>query len=321
MVAGDGAEMVAGAGAEIAAGSRAEILDLDKIELPPLAARHAASDASARDRTETVAAPVERGLAMTIGGQDYWLPATQVVEVLTGGSTIEVPWADPLVPAILPHGTGMLPLVRIDVLLGLEAVVQGPLVVARAGSRDIVFQVDEIPRIAVSGTTPVLPLASLVEPLPGGGSETARAVVESARAAAGEAWLSFILEQQPCLLPLRMVQSVAAGSRLAVLPAGAPRALIGARAIGGRILPVVDQRHALGLSENEPSTVDIVVAPRDAPHFILAARQIDGIVRLRPDMIRLTGGRTMIDGVVRLGDRLAWMLAPAALAPTGHVAE
>jgi hypothetical protein len=63
-----------------------------------------------------------------------------------------------------------------------------------------------------------------------------------------------------------------------------------------------------------------VVAPRDAPHFILAAQQIDGIVRLRPDMVRSTGGRTIIDGVVRLGERLAWTLVPAALAPTRQVA-
>jgi chemotaxis signal transduction protein len=300
-------------------GAEREILDLDKIDLPPLAARHAASEASAVARTETVSAPEARGLAMTIGGQAYWLPAAEVVEVLEAGSIIDVPWADPLIPAILPHGTDMLPLVRVDLLLGLEAAPGGPLVVARTQNRLIVFQIDEVSGITIGGTTRVLPLAGLLEPLPGGQLETAGLFLRTARTPE-DAWLSFVLEQQPCLLPLHMVQSVAAGSRLAALPAGAPRALIGARAIGGRILPVVDQRHALGLSANEPSTVDIVVAPRDAPHFILAAQQIDGIVRLRPDMVRSTGGRTIIDGVVRLGERLAWTLVPAALAPTRQVA-
>jgi chemotaxis signal transduction protein len=299
---------------ESGAESGVEILDLDKIELPPLAARHTASETSASRRTDTVSAPEERGLAMTIGGQAYWLPAAQVVEVLETGSVIDVPWADPLVPAILPRGTGMLPLVRVDRLLGLEAAAYGPLVVARAGSRQVAFQIDDISGIAVGGTTRVLALAGLLESLPGGEPETARPAVKSARIA-DDAWLSFILEHQLCLLPLHMIQSVSAGSRLAALPAGAPRGLIGARAIGGRILPVMDQRQALGLFANEPSTVDIVVTPREAPHFILTARQIDGIVRQRADMVRSTGSQAMIDGVVRLGDRLAWMLSPSALAP------
>jgi chemotaxis signal transduction protein len=93
------------------------------------------------------------------------------------------------------------------------------------------------------------------------------------------------------------------------------------RAIGGRILPVVDQRQALGLTANEPATVDVVVAPPDTPQFILAAQQIDGIVRLRSDLVRSIGRGTMIDGVMRLGDRLAWLLSPSALAPMSEDAR
>ena len=301
-------------GVRSAAEAGAEMLDLEEIDLPPPNARHGASEPSASRLTETVSAPEERGLAMTIGGQTYWLRAAQVVEVLDPGPVIDVPWADPLAPAILPHGKAMIPLVRVDRLLGLEAAAHGPLVVARTGSREVVFQVDETSGIAAGGTARVLPLAGLLEQQPGGEPEPDRPAVESARVA-DETWLSFVLEHQVCMLPLRVIQSVSTGSRLAALPAGAPRGLVGARAIGGRILPVVDQRRALGLSANEPSAVDIVVAPRGAPHFILVARQIDGIVRLGPAMVRSTGGQTMIDGVVRLGDRLAWMLAPAALAP------
>jgi chemotaxis signal transduction protein len=296
-----------------------EIWDLDKIALPPLAARHAASDASADERTATASEPLERGLAVKIGGQRYWLPSAQVAEVLEATAPIEVPWADPRVPAILIHGSSVLPVVRVDLLLGLEAAPGGPLIVACAGTRRIILQVDETSGITTSSTTPVLPLVALLESLPGNSQETVKPRGESVRTL-DEAWLAFVLEHQTCLLPLRLVLSVAAGSHRAAIPAGAPRALIGVSAIGGRILPVVDQRQALGLSTNEPSAVDIVVAPPDAPHFILAAQQIDGIVRLRADLVRATGGRTMIDGVAHLGDRLVWLLAPAALAPTAEVA-
>jgi chemotaxis signal transduction protein len=309
-------------GVRLAARSTVEILDLDKIELPPATPQPIRSGTSGRSGTngrrepDTRASPAERGLAMTIEGRDAWLSLTHVHEVLQNAVPINVPWADPNAPAIVIHGGETLPLVRIDRLLGLEASASGPVVIVYVNGGRIAFQVDEIAGITERGLKSVVALAELLAPL-SGGDETATRLPAPATRTTEDPWLAIVLERQPCLLPLRMVRSVAAGSKPTALPAGAPRALTGVRAIGGRILPVVDQRQALGLTANEPQAVDIVVAPRDAPQFILSAQQIDGIVRPRPDMVRGTGSGTMIDGVVRLGERLAWLLSPSGLAPSG----
>jgi chemotaxis signal transduction protein len=303
-------------GVLLATRSTVEILDLDKIELPPATPRPVRSGANGRREPDTRASPAERGLGMTIEGREFWLPLAHVDEVVQDAAPIDVPWADPRAPAIVIHGGDTLALVRIDRLLGLEASRDGPVVIAYANGGRIAFRVDEIAAIIERGLKPVVALSELLAQLPGGDKNVTRLPAPAVRTAE-DPWLAIVLERQPCLLPLRMVRSVAAGSRPTALPAGAPRALTGVRAIGGRILPVVDQRQALGLTANEPQAVDIVVAPRDAPQFILSAQQIDGIVRLRPDMVRGTGSGTMIDGVVRLGQRLAWLLSPSGLSPSG----
>jgi len=303
-------------GIRLAEGNDAEILGLDEIELPTQYARPTPADANHRQQTGTVSAPADRGLMMTVAGQAWWLPLTQIVAIHDTAPDVPVPWADPRVPALIIDGDDAVALLRLDLLLGLGSTPSGPIVVARAKAQRIGFRVDTIDGIADRGTVAALPLVALLEPLPGSDQETSGIRVEPARAAE-DAWLAIVLEHQPCLLPLGMVQSVAAALRpAALLPAGAPPGLKGVRAMSGRILPVVDQRQALGLTAEEPAGVDIVIARPGAPHFILAAQQIDGIVRLRPDMIRSTGGGTMIAGVVRLGDRVSWLLAPSALAPS-----
>jgi chemotaxis signal transduction protein len=303
-------------GVRLAARSTVKLLDLDKIELPPPTPRPVRSGANGRREPDTRASPAERGLAMTIEGRDFWLPLPQVDEVVQHTVPINVPWADPSAPAIVIHGGETLALVRIARLLGLEASPRGPVVIVYVNGGRIAFRVDEIAGITERGLMPVVALSELLAALPGG-EESPTCRPAPAIRTAEDPWLAIVLERQPCVLPLRMVRSVTAGSRPTALPAGAPRALTGVRAIGGRILPVVDQRQALGLTANEPQAVDIVVAPRDAPQFILSAQQIDGIVRLRPDMVRGTGSGTMIDGVVRLDERLAWLLSPSGLAPSG----
>jgi chemotaxis signal transduction protein len=299
-----------------AAQADAEILNLDAIELPGAAARHTSSDANGDRKTEPAAPLQERGLAITISGQAFWLPLTQVVELLDEPHQVDVPWSDPLVPAVLMRGHDVLPLVRLDLLLGLTTAPGGPVVVLQAGLNRFGFRVESVPGITARGITPVLQIADLIARLPGSVGEIPRERAETVQAQE-DAWLAIVLEHQLCLLPLGVVQSVALASRHVALPAGAPASLRGVRAIGGRILPVVDQRATLGLSANEPPGVDVVVTIPGTPQFVLTAQQIDGIVRVRRDMVHATGGGTMIGGVVRLGPRLAWLLTPSALAPSG----
>jgi chemotaxis signal transduction protein len=307
-------------GVRPAAEAGAERLDLDTIDLPAAVSRPTSSDANGNSKSEAPLLRRERGVAVTLGGQEFWLPATQVIELLDAADPIAVPWADPRAPAILLRGNDVLPLVRLDLLLALSAPAGGPVVVAQVGTNRVGFAVDAIKGIADRGTATVLPLGTLLASLPGNDAEMPRVVAENTRIQE-DAWLAILLEHQLCLLPLNVIQSVALSSRRAALPAWAPRGVTGVRAIGGLILPVTDQRAALGLSANEPTAVDIVVTLPGIPQFVLTAQHIDGIVRVRRDMVRTTGNSTMIGGVVRLGHRLAWLLTPSALAPAGNATQ
>jgi chemotaxis signal transduction protein len=307
-------------GVRPAAQADAERLDLDAFDLPDAVSRTTSSDANGNRKSEASPLRKERGVAVTLCGQEFWLPATQIIELLDAADPVAVPWADPRAPAILLRGNDVLPVVRLDLLLGLTAPASGPVVVAQVGTNRVGFAVDAIKGITDRGTATVLPLGTLLASLPGNDAEMPRAAAEDARIQE-DAWLAILLEHQLCLLPLNVVQSVALSSQRAALPAGAPRGVTGVRAIGGLILPVTDRRAALGLSANEPAAVDIVVALPGIPQFILSAQHIDGIVRVRRDMVRATGNSAMIGGVVRLGHRLAWLLTPSALAPAGNATQ
>lgn len=307
-------------GVRPAAQATAEMLDLDKIKLPAAESRPTQSDANSNRKSEVPPLRKERGVAVTLCGQEFWLPATQVIELLDAADPVPVPWADPRVPAVLMRGSDVLPLVRLDLALGLTALADGPVVVAQVGMNRIGFRVDAIKGIADRGTAAILPLATLLALLPGNDAAMPRLIAEPAQTQE-DAWLAIVLEHQLCLLPLNVVQVVAPSARQTTLPAGAPRGLTGVRAIGGRILPVTDQRAALGLSAKEPALVDIVVTLPGIPQFVLTAQHIDGIVRLRRDAVRATGNSTMIGGVVRLAHRLAWLLTPSALAPAGNATQ
>jgi chemotaxis signal transduction protein len=205
-------------------------------------------------------------------------------------------------------------------------------IVCRAGRLRVAISVDSVEGLTERGATPKLELQSLLQALPGAHQPAAPPPLPPPPSET-TAHLAIVLATQPCLLPLRSIRSVAAHVRPTALP-DAPAKLIGVRAMGGQILPVVDARATLRLPDDEPASVDVEVVPPNGPAFVLAVQQLDGIVRLAAAEVHATDlhstgspldknlpGRDAVGGVVRLGGRLAWLLIPSALAPRSTVDE
>ena len=345
------------------AGTDATMLDLDALDVPAPPRRPVVSNATHRRTATTAPPPAARGVRIMVADQAFWLPLDQVVEVLDAAEPVAVPWADPRVPAILMRTDEAIAVVRLDLLLRLPSAPASPMppgtmppgampprtmpprtmVVCRAGRRLVAIGVDSVEGLSERGVTPELGLEMLLEALPGTHQAAAPPPAPPAPSET-VAHLAIVLAAQPCLLPLRSVRSVAAHFRPSALP-GAPPNLVGMRAMGGQILPVVDARGTLHLADDEPACVDVEVVPPDGPAFVLAVQQFDGIVRLAASEIHATdfhstsgdssgshsanghsiGGHSIgggaVSGVVRHGGRLAWLLIPSALAPRSGADE
>jgi chemotaxis signal transduction protein len=327
------------------------MLDLDALAVPMPRPRPMVSNAAHRREAEKAAPPPERGLRITLADQAFWLPLELVEEVLDAAEPVAVPWADPRAPAILMRADEAIAVVRLELLLRSPSAPTSPtpmgtmpavtMIVCRVGQRRVAIRVDSVEGLTERGAIPKLGLESLLEALPGTHQAAAPLPVPLPPSET-TAHLAIVLASQPCLLPLRSVRSVAAHVRPTLLP-GAPANLVGVRAMGGQILPVVDTRATLRLPDDEPASVDVEVVPPDGPAFVLAAQQLDGIVRLATNEVHATdlhstgspvggrlpgspvGGRLpggdAVGGVVRLGGRLAWLLMPSALAPRSRVDE
>jgi chemotaxis signal transduction protein len=329
-------------GVRRSAGPDATILDLDALDLPRPQPRPVVSNAAHHREAAKAPPPPERGLRITLAGQAFWLPLEQVAEVLDAAQPIVVPWADPRAPAILMRAGEAIAVVRLELLLRSPSTPASPMpadttptntmIVCRAGRRRVAISVDSVEGLTERGATPKLELENLLEAL-AGAHQTAAPPPTPPPPPETTAHLAIVLAAQPCLLPLRSIRSVAAHVRPTALP-GAPPNLVGVRAMGGQILPVVDARTTLHLPNDEPASVDVEVVPPDGPAFVLAVQQLDGIVRLATTEVHATNllstGSPMgenrpnsdaVGGVVRLGGRLAWLLIPSALAPRPRVGE
>jgi chemotaxis signal transduction protein len=291
------------------AGADVATLDLDALDVPAPRPRPVVSNAAHRREIAKAPPPQDRGLRITLADQAFWLPLEQVAEVLDAAEPVAVPWADPRAPAILMRADEAVAVVRLDLLLRPPAtqtpagampantmpagtmpartMPTGTVIVCRAGRRRVAVPVDSVEGLIERGATPRLELETLLEALPGA-HRAAAPPPEPPPQSETAAHLAIVLAAQPCLLPLRSVRSVAAHVRPTALP-GAPPNLVGVRAMGGQILPVVDARGMLRLPDDEPASVDVEVVPPDGPAFVLAVQQLDGIVRLAATEVHATG--------------------------------
>ena len=329
-------------GVQRAADTDAPLLDTEALAVPAAQPRPPLRSTGARAGAARAAAPAPSGLRVAVGGRVLWLRLGLVERVLDAAAPLALPWGPPLVPSMVVLGGVPVPLLRLELLLGVPAPAPGPVVVCRTRQGLAAFAADRVEGLHPQGTAELLDLDALLHgtlaegaaaasrlaapalgtpgaaagtPVPRGTDAPAGlpAPVPEAQQAAAAAYLGVVMAGQLCLLPLGLVRRLSPHVPPTRLP-GAPAHLMGVRASGGRVLPVVDLRAGLGLPRDAAPRVDVEVAPAGEAPFLLAACAVDGLLRVAACRFRDLGAG-MAAAAVRLDGRTAWLLAPSALAP------
>jgi chemotaxis signal transduction protein len=123
-------------------------------------------------------------------------------------------------------------------------------------------------------------------------------------------------------LPLTAVERVLPMASVVAVP-GSGDGLLGMLNLHGNILPVADPHGRLGLPRPDVTVEHRLILLRGDKPFLLWVDEVDEVVALPPDAF--SGVPTqqvtpVVPTVVRLGEAIVPLLAPAALEPRGSAA-
>lgn len=121
----------------------------------------------------------------------------------------------------------------------------------------------------------------------------------------------FLLDGQRFALPLETVVRIVRAVEITALP-GSPGTVLGAIAISGRIIPVIDLRRLLALTRRDMETTDhLLIATSGARTVALLMDEATGILTLPVGEIvpasRIVAGFEHLTGIVGLEDGLVWI--------------
>lgn len=300
------------------------------IDLPALIASEFGSAASLRAprgaarlaSSAPASAPVavREYLSFDVSGQEFALPLSAVLEVVALPPEIaRLPRTDQAMRGVMALRNRLLPLLNLDVLLGLGGAEGGAarrVVVARLGetrvgliierTRAIVrvpeTQVDPVPPVLTRGNQEtqvqsvgrledgrrLISILSTDHLLRDGLAERIREQVsredsdvqESAATAGTEQFLQFKLGENRFGLPIACVEEVArVPERLSPLPK-APPFVDGVIELRGRVVPVIDQRRRFVVPETASAQRRIVVVRIGSASAGFVVDNVSGIVRL-----------------------------------------
>jgi chemotaxis signal transduction protein len=120
-------------------------------------------------------------------------------------------------------------------------------------------------------------------------------------------------------LPLESVERVMPMAHVLSLP-GSGDGLLGMLNVHGQILPVVDAHPRLGLPSPHPDAGQRLVLVRARAQFLLWVDGVDEVVVGAADAVSSVPAQQaspLVSRVLRLGDAIVPVLAPAALEPRG----
>jgi purine-binding chemotaxis protein CheW len=121
-------------------------------------------------------------------------------------------------------------------------------------------------------------------------------------------------------LPLQSVERILPMALVQPLP-DTGRDLLGMLNLHGEAVPVIDPRQRLGLGTPRVAAdhrLVLVRAERERPHFLIWVDAVDDVISEAPDaMTSVPIGHTnpLAPRVLRVGDEMVPVLAPAALEP------
>ena len=139
----------------------APALDVDALAVPAARPRTAPGGVISHGAA-AVTRPAPAGLRLGLGARALWLPPGQVARVLAAATPIPVPWAPPLMPAVQMVGGVPVPLLRLDLLLGLPAPAAGPVVVCHTRHGMAAFTTDRVDGLHPLGAEEALDLDAML---------------------------------------------------------------------------------------------------------------------------------------------------------------
>jgi chemotaxis signal transduction protein len=113
-------------------------------------------------------------------------------------------------------------------------------------------------------------------------------------------------------LPLTAVERVLPMAAVLPLPE-ADSSMLGVLNLHGSVLPVVDPRSRLGMPTPDLTTDQRLVLLRGKSAFLMWVDEVEDVVTLSPEALTAASG-TLVSGVMRLGETIVPLLAPAAFA-------
>lgn len=258
-------------------------------------------------------------LAVETAGMRIFLPLDHIVELCETLPIVAVPDPRPVLIGAAFFRGALVPVIPLDALLGRSVGAEhwGGFVVLDVEGRRCALAVKR-----VIGRVPQSPAAIDLQdaicallPAPKVSDLSGDVAVRRGAAAMAEQasdYLLAVLGGRTCAFALTSVAHLFEACNISRTPAGVHERLIGAVAIGGRVLPVLDFVARLGL---EPAAATAMIEFKSAGGaFVVAVDRILGIASIASEALMPAPVGSAITAVVRRDDALLWIIDPSAIA-------
>jgi chemotaxis signal transduction protein len=256
-------------------------------------------------------------LAVETAGMHIFLPLDYIVELSETLTIAAVPDPRPLFIGAAFFRGALIPVIPLDALLGRSVGAEqwGGFVIVDVEGRRCVLAVKR-----VIGRVPQSPAAidlhdALIALLPApkqAAVASRRAEPKTARSD-GVDYLLARIGNRKCGFALDSVAHLHEGCEVSRAPVGTGEGVVGATAIGGRVLPVLDVATQLGLPKPS-ATVAMIEFKSPGGAFIVPVDHIIGITSIAPDALLTSPKGSAASAVVRRGEELLWIVDAPAIA-------
>lgn len=259
-------------------------------------------------------------LAVETAGMRIFLPLDHIVELCETLPIVAVPDPRPVLIGAAFFRGALVPVIPLDALLGRSVGAEhwGGFVVLDVEGRRCALAVKR-----VIGRVPQSPAAidlqdAICALLPApkvsdlSGDVAVRRGADATMGEQASDYLLAVLGGRTCAFAMSSVAHLFEACDISRAPAGAHERLIGAVAIGGRVLPVLDFAARLGL---QPAAATAMIEFKSAAGaFVVAVDRILGIASIAAEALMPAPVGSAIAAVVRRDDALLWIIDPSAIA-------
>lgn len=303
-----------------------QLVDLDALPEHPASPANqvqflASVDMAASESALTAAPGEETGvLIVETETSREFLPLDSLVEIGDSLPVVAIP--DPIFAGAILHRDCLVPAISLDALLGrtpagdVESFV---IVEAGEGCRCALGVKRVVGLSPQPQTDPLLDLAALLANLlrrPASAALPKDAPPKEETDAGAPLYLLVELDGRTCAFALGSVAHVHTDCPVLKVKSAASDKLVGATAVGGRILPVIDLAKALGISCG-PGTSFVELKSSNGEPFLVAVNRIVGTAAISQDAWIQSEASDLIGAVARHQGKLVWILQASLVAERG----